>query len=46
MALGQPPTTGPLSSSEAHMAFQNHVSELLEENGQYVDARALTSART
>ena len=27
---------------EAHMAFQNHVSELLEENGEYVDARALT----
>ena len=31
---------------EAHMAFQNHVSELLEENGEYVDARALTPART
>src|SRR5204863_400055 len=25
---------------EAHMAFQHHVSELLEENGEYVDARA------
>ena len=24
---------------EAHMAFQHHVSELLEENGEYVDAR-------
>ncbi len=31
---------------EAHMAFQNHVSELLEENGEYVDAQALTPART
>src|SRR3954468_6027838 len=31
---------------EAHMAFQHHVSELLEENGEYVDARALTPART
>jgi hypothetical protein len=31
---------------EAHMAFQNHVSELLEEHGEYVDARALTRART
>src|SRR3954468_18032616 len=31
---------------EAHMAFQHHVSELLEENGEYVDARALTAART
>src|SRR4051794_1586712 len=29
---------------EAHMAFQNHVSELLEENGEYVDAQALTPA--
>jgi hypothetical protein len=24
---------------EAHMAFQHHVSELLEERGEYVDAR-------
>ena len=31
---------------EAHMAFQHHVSELLEENGEYVGARALTPART
>ena len=31
---------------EAHMAFQNHVSELLEDNGEYVDAQALTPART
>ena len=28
------------------MAFQQHVSELLEENGEYVDAQALTPART
>ena len=31
---------------EAHMAFQHHVSELLEDNGEYVDAQALTPART
>ena len=31
---------------EAHMAFLRHVSELLEENGEYVDAQALTPART
>ena len=31
---------------EAHMAFQHHVSELLESNGEYVDAQALTPART
>src|SRR5918995_5924006 len=31
---------------EAHMAFQNHVSELLENDGEYVDAQALTPART
>ena len=31
---------------EAHMAFQHHVSEMLEASGEYVDARALTSART
>ena len=29
---------------EAHIAFQHHVSELLEENGEYVDAQALTPA--
>jgi len=28
------------------MAFLKHVSELLEENGEYVDAQALTPART
>jgi hypothetical protein len=27
---------------EAHMAFLKHVSELLEENGEYVDAQALS----
>ena len=31
---------------EAHMAFLRHVSELLEEQGEYVDAQALTPART
>jgi hypothetical protein len=31
---------------EAHIAFQRHVSELLEENGEYVDVQALTPART
>ena len=31
---------------EAHIAFQRHVSELLEENGEYVDAQALTPARS
>src|SRR4029453_18743532 len=31
---------------EAHMAFLKHVSELLEDNGEYVDAQALTPART
>jgi hypothetical protein len=25
---------------EAHIAFQRHVSELPEDNGEYVDARA------
>ena len=29
---------------EAHTAFQHHVSELLEEHGEYVDARALAPA--
>jgi hypothetical protein len=29
---------------EAHMAFLKHVSELLEANGEYVDAQALTPA--
>ena len=31
---------------EAHMAFLRHVSELLEKNGEFVDAQALTPART
>src|SRR5919109_1317036 len=31
---------------EAHIAFQRHVIELLEENGEYVNAQALTPART
>src|SRR4029079_19801315 len=31
---------------EAHMAFQNHVSELLESNGEYVDAQALSPSQT
>jgi hypothetical protein len=30
---------------EAHIAFQRHVIELLEENGEYVDARARTWVR-
>ena len=30
---------------EAHMAFLRHVSELLEDSGEYVDAQALTPAR-
>ena len=30
---------------EAHMAFLRHVGELLEENGEFVDAQALTPAR-
>ena len=31
---------------EAHMAFLRNVSKLLEESGEYVDAQALTPART
>lgn len=31
---------------EAHMAFLHHVSELLQERGEYVDAQALTPERT
>ena len=31
---------------EAHMAFLKHVGELLEKNGEYLDAQALTPART
>jgi hypothetical protein len=30
---------------EAHMAFLKHVSELLEENGEYVDAQARPGRR-
>ncbi len=31
---------------EAHMAFLRHVSELLQENGEYVERQALTPERT
>ena len=31
---------------EAHMAFQHHVADVLRENGEYVDAQALTPTRT
>jgi hypothetical protein len=31
---------------DAHMAFQGHVIEVLEKNGEYVDAQALTPERT
>ena len=31
---------------EAHIAFQLHVADVLRENGEYVDAQALTPART
>jgi hypothetical protein len=31
---------------EAHIAFQRHVIELLEEKGEYVGAQALTPTRT
>ena len=31
---------------EAHMAFLGHVSELLQENGEYVDAQALAPSQT
>lgn len=31
---------------EAHMAFLGHVSELLRERGEFVDAQALTPERT
>ena len=30
---------------EAHMAFLQHVKDLLEESGEYVDAQALTPTR-
>ncbi|HYJ66959.1 MAG TPA: hypothetical protein VEX15_04790 [Nocardioidaceae bacterium] len=31
---------------EAHIAFMKHVSEMLEENGEFVDVRALMPAQT
>jgi hypothetical protein len=31
---------------EAHIAFQRHVADVLRENGEYVDAQALTPTRT
>lgn len=31
---------------EANMAFQGHVNEMLQERGEYVDAKALTPDRT
>ena len=31
---------------EAHVAFQHYVSEIVERNGEYVDARALTTTAT
>ena len=31
---------------EAHITFQRHVSELLQENGEYVGAEALTPTQT
>ena len=31
---------------KAHNAFQHHVTELLRENGEFVDALALAPART
>lgn len=31
---------------EAHIAFQHHVVDVLRENGEYVDAQALTPTRT
>src|SRR4029079_12454398 len=31
---------------EAHIAFMKHVTEMLEENGEYVDVQGLTPART
>jgi hypothetical protein len=41
-----PPDQWAPEDVEAHIAFQRHVSELLEDNGEYVDAQALTPART
>ena len=35
-----------LEDVEAHMAFQRQVIELLEEQGEYVGAEALTPTRT
>lgn len=31
---------------EAHIAFQRHVREMLQESGEYVSAEALTPVRT
>ncbi|HEX5086821.1 MAG TPA: YciI family protein [Nocardioides sp.] len=31
---------------EAHMAFLQHVTDLLQKNGEYVEARALTPSRS
>jgi hypothetical protein len=31
---------------DAHMAFLRHINDLLEKNGEYVDAQALTPERT
>lgn len=31
---------------EAHIAFQRHVAEMLEDSGEFVDAQALTPTRT
>jgi hypothetical protein len=39
-------TSGPPEDVEAHISFMKHVSELLKENGEYVDVHALTPART
>jgi hypothetical protein len=36
----------PPEDLEAHLAFLKHVSEVLTENGEYVDVQALTPART
>jgi hypothetical protein len=31
---------------EAHVAFMRHVTELLQDNGEYIEVRGLTPART
>ncbi len=35
-----------LEDVEAHMSFLRHVAEVLRENGEFVDVRALTPAQT